>query len=59
MANEQPTPDAPDGLKVRLAISGQITQRKEFVNQLDRLCNQFKNGRMVCSISHAPNLERS
>ena len=59
MAKEKVTPDAPDGLTVKLKLSGQVARRKAFVKHLDRLCQTFTNGRVVCSMSHAPNPERN
>ena len=60
MAKEKPASAAPESLVVKLKISGQITRRKAFVNQLDKLCQTFTKGRVVCSVSHAPpNPERN
>ena len=53
MAKEKPTSDAPETV-VGLNISGQIAKRKAFVKQLDKLMAHLENGRVVCSMRHAP-----
>ena len=52
MAKENPTANAPDGLFVRIKISGHIEKAKEkdFIKRLDRLMAQFADGRVVCSM---------
>ena len=45
------TNHAPGKLAVKLKISGHVSNPKEFVSQLDRLCQQFTRGRVVCSLS--------
>ncbi|MCY3680354.1 MAG: hypothetical protein OXH16_03095 [Gemmatimonadetes bacterium] len=59
MAKGKPAPTAPESLVVKLKISGQVARRKVFVNQLDKLCQTFTNGRVVCSMSRPLNPERN
>ena len=55
MAKETPTQPAPETV-VSLNISGQVDDqnRKAFVKQIDQILSHLTNGRVVCSMRHAP-----